>query len=75
MSDPIAKSYLYRCRLCGEIYSDLAGKSIMQSFVDIILFGKSYGRGFTLYPLSQHDCKDGRKGLGDLIGAEPRDEQ
>jgi hypothetical protein len=59
-----------RCKRCGTLFSPITAAVSMQGLREIIAqeMRSAAGAGPAIFI---HDCDDGGKGIGDLIGAAP----
>ena len=66
---------VYRCRRCGKEFRPLGGGKAIEVELDIL--GLSEGSQNVITPgmVEFHDCEDGKRGLGDLIGVDYSDEE
>ena len=77
--------YEYKCRRCGEIFTeDIGGEAeAIEGMISLIaipdtqeevLYKQKFPDAFPKQLLfkSIHHCKDGGWGLGDIVGASPR---
>ena len=61
-------NFQYKCRRCSNIYSDTstAENTAFKTLINSV--SETYGEPTTIDFFSVHCCKDGGKGVSDLIG-------
>lgn len=60
----------YKCRKCGEIYSDNHAPDVLSALISISIIGRTPHEmgGIVLHMTSLHHCAEKTIGMADLVG-------
>ena len=71
MKKHLTAKFKWKCRNCGVTYYDgleSSSEIAEHSLTDVVIFGKSSGRGHSLLNLTTHFCNKKQVGIADLVG-------
>ena len=64
---------IYKCRLCGELHKPTGVPDIFEAIINVLIgspLPEKWGSGKDIQVLEFHNCRDGRLGVSDIVGAE-----